>query len=422
MKTINRNLALLAFSLIVVMLGFGLVIPLMPFYIDKLGASGKQLGLLTATYSVMQFIFAPIWGSVSDRYGRKPVLMIGILGNGLFLLMFGLATELWMLFLARSLAGVLSSATFPSTMAYISDSTSERERSGGMGKLGAAMGLGVILGPGLGGWLAGVSLATPFYVATGLSMLSLLLIAVLLPESLPPSARQRPAEQATGRPGIVQHGRLWLARIQHALWSPIGVLLLMAFLLSFGLTSFEGIFGLYALNKFEYGPQEVGTIMAVIGIVSAGAQGLLTGPLTRRWGETVVIRASLLAASTGFLIMLLARTFPTVLLTTGFFVLAVALLRPAVTALISKQTTGGQGAAMGLANSFSSLGRMVGPVWAGFLFDVNYNYPFVSGAIILFAGFLISLRWLSQEPRKTTRNRPAESTPGKHMASAPDQP
>jgi DHA1 family multidrug resistance protein-like MFS transporter len=196
----------------------------------------------------------------------------------------------------------------------------------------------------------------------------------------------------------------------------------MAFLLSFGLTSFEGIFGLYALNKFQYGPQEVGTIMAVIGIVSAGAQGLLTGPLTRRWGEAVVIRASLLAASAGFLIMLLARTFPTVLLTTGSFVLAVALLRPAVTALISKQTTSGQGAAMGLANSFSSLGRMAGPIWAGFLFDANYNYPFVSGAIILSAGFLISLRWVSQKARGTTRNRAPESTPGKQLAGAPDQP
>jgi DHA1 family multidrug resistance protein-like MFS transporter len=411
MRTINKNLALLAFSLVVVMLGFGLVIPLMPFYIDKLGASGKQLGLLTATYSVMQFIFAPIWGGISDRIGRKPVLMIGILGNGLFLLLFGLATELWMLFLARSLAGVLSSATFPSTMAFISDSTSERDRGGGMGKLGAAMGLGVILGPGLGGWLAGISLATPFFVATGLSLLSLLLIAVLLPESLPPTARQ---------PERWKMQAVRLGRLRHALLSPIGVLLFMAFLLSFGMTSYEGIFGLYALQKFDYGPQQVGTILVVTGIVSAAAQGLLTGPLTRRWGEAVVIRASLLATSAGFLIMLLASSFPSVLLTTGFFILAVALLRPAVTALLSKQTTGGQGAAMGLANSFSSLGRMIGPVWAGFLFDVNYHYPFVSGALILLAGFLISLRWVTQETRVATRQPPTQGS--KTLAGLPDQP
>jgi DHA1 family multidrug resistance protein-like MFS transporter len=394
MKSVNRNLLLLASTLIVVMLGYGLVIPLMPFYIDKLGASGKQLGLLTATYSVMQFLFAPFWGTVSDRVGRKPVLMLGILGNGIFLLLFGLASELWMLFLARALAGLLASATSPATMAYISDSTSERDRSGAMGKLGAAMGLGVILGPGLGGWLAGISLAAPFFVAAGLSLLSLLLIALLLPESHPVESRS-----PTSRPGKgFRLGALRLGDLRSALLSPIGILFFLAFLLSFGMTSFEGIFGLYALNKFDYGPGEVGTVMVVIGLVSAAAQALLTGPLTKRWGEAAVIRASLLGVSAGFLIMLLARSFASVLLTTGLFILAVALLRPAVTALISKQTTGGQGAAMGLANACSSLGRMVGPIWAGFLFDLSYNLPFVSGAAILFAGFLISLRWVKQEP------------------------
>ena len=412
-RSINRNLLLLGFTLIVVMLGYGLVIPLMPFYIDKLGASGKQLGLLTATYSVMQFLFAPLWGSLSDRIGRKPVLMLGILGNGLFLLLFGLASELWMLFLARALAGILASATSPATMAYISDSTSRQARSGAMGKLGAAMGLGMILGPGLGGWLAGFSLAMPFYVATGLSLLSLLLIAVLLPESHATewgSGSSHPAEPRSRKglkPAAFRFGDL-----RNALLSPIGILLFLAFLLSFGMTSFEGIFGLYALNKFDYGPQEVGTIMVVVGLVSAAVQALLTGPLTKRWGEAAVIRASLLGVSAGFLVMLLARTFPAVLLTTGLFVLAVALLRPAVTALISKQTTGGQGAAMGLANSFSSLGRMAGPIWAGFLFDLNYNLPFVSGAVILLAGFVVSLRWVRQEPAvpapaQAPRSRPA---------------
>jgi DHA1 family multidrug resistance protein-like MFS transporter len=147
--------------------------------------------------------------------------------------------------------------------------------------------------------------------------------------------------------------------------------------------------------------------MVAIGLVSAAVQALLTGPLTRRWGEAVVIRVSPLDVSAGFLVMLLARTFPTVLLTTGLFILAVALLRPAVTALISKQTTGGQGAAMGLANSTSSLGRMVGPIWAGFLFDLNYNLPFVSGAAILFAGFVVSLRWVKQDPAVTAPAQPA---------------
>jgi DHA1 family multidrug resistance protein-like MFS transporter len=394
MKTSNRkNLVMLAFTLVVVMLGFGMVIPLMPFYIEKLGASGKQLGLLIAVYSIMQFIFAPIWGDVSDRIGRKPVLMLGILGNGLFLLLFGLATQLWMLFVARTLAGILSSATHPSTMAYISDSTSEDERGGGMGQLGAAMGLGVILGPGLGGWLAGNSLATPFFVAAGLSLVSLVLIFLLLPESLPPEAREQPE----GKVQTVQIRRLW-----QALFSPIGVLLGMAFLVSFGLTNFEGIFGLYALEKFNYGPQRVGTIMVVVGLVSALTQGLLTGPLTKHWGEAVVIKLSLLASSIGFVVMLLATTYATVLLTTGFFILTVACLRPAVTSLIYKQATLGQGVVMGLNNAFMSLGRIVGPIWAGYIFDIKFDYPFMSGSLILFIGFMISLVWVSQDRKETT--------------------
>ncbi len=147
----RRNILILAFTMIVIMLGFGMVMPIMPFYIDMLGASGRELGWLIALYSVMQLIFAPIWGSVSDRVGRKPILLLGILGYAVFLLLFGLATKLWMLFLARTLAGILSSATYPTMMAYVSDSTPEAERGGDMGKLGAAMGLGVILGPGLGG-------------------------------------------------------------------------------------------------------------------------------------------------------------------------------------------------------------------------------------------------------------------------------
>ena len=187
----QRNLIVLAVTMIVIMLGFGMVMPIMPFYIDRLGAIGRDLGWLVAVYSMMQLIFAPVWGSVSDRVGRKPVLMLGIVGYAVFLILFGLATRLWMLFLARSLAGILSSATYPSMMAFISDSTTPEGRGGGMGKLGAAMGLGVILGPGLGGWLAGDSLALPFFIAAGLALVTLALVAIFLPESLPPSARQQ---------------------------------------------------------------------------------------------------------------------------------------------------------------------------------------------------------------------------------------
>jgi DHA1 family multidrug resistance protein-like MFS transporter len=387
----RRQVLILSFALVVVSLGFGIVIPLFPFYIDRLGGGGKELGLLIAIASLTELLFGPVWGGISDRVGRKPILMLGMVGYGLSSLLFGLSTQLWMLYASRALSGVLSAATASTAMAYIGDSTSDEDRGGGMGILGAAMGLGIILGPGFGGWLGGISLATPFFAAAGLSLASMVLILCLVPESLPVEARQTTGQKVKAN----QFGELW-----RALFSPIRILLFMAFLASFGLANFEAVFGLYVLEKFNYGPERVGMILAVVGLVSAGGK-VFTGSLTRRWGDAVVIKTSLLTGSVGYLVLLLANTYPTILLATGFFVLSKTFLRPAVLSLTSKQSPIGQGAAMGLSNSAMSLGRIVGPIWAGTIFDVNYDFPYLSGAAILFIGFFLSLLWvLQREPAR----------------------
>jgi DHA1 family multidrug resistance protein-like MFS transporter len=389
METNNRkNLAILSLTLGVVMLGFGMVMPIMPFYVESMGASATDLGLLVAISPFIQLVASPLWGSVSDRRGRKPVLAVGLLGYGLSMLFFGLATELWMLFVARGLGALLSAATMPTTMAYVSDSTSERERGGGMGALGAATGLGMVLGPALGGLLGSESLSTPFFLTAAVCLLTLLLVLLFLPESLPAGARRQTAIRATP---ATQVRDLW-----QALFGPLGALLFMAFLVSFGLTNFQGIFGYYALKRFGYGTEEVGWILTVVGIVAALTQGVLTGPLTKRWGEATVIKATLLASAVTFALLLTANSLATVLLTTGLFTLPNALLRPAVISLTSKHAGGRQGAAMGLNNSFNSLGRVVGPIWAGFSFDLNYSLPYLSGAVVMFTGFLISLAWVAQ--------------------------
>jgi DHA1 family multidrug resistance protein-like MFS transporter len=405
--TNRKNVLILALTLAVVMLGFGIVMPIFPFYIESMGARGSELGLLIAISPLMQLVFAPIWGNVSDRRGRKPVLLVGLLGYGISMLFFGLATELWMLFVARGLGAILSAATMPTTMAYVSDSTSEEERGGGMGILGAATGLGVVLGPALGGLLGVDSLSTPFFVTAGVCLLTLVLVWLFLPESLPKSARQPSA--ARTRPAD-QLREMW-----QALASPLGVLLFMAFLVSFGLTCFQAIFGLYALEEFGYSTKEVGWILTVMGLVSAGTQGALTGPLTKRWGEAPLIKATLLASAVGFGLLLTADSLFTVLLTTGLFTLPNALLRPAVISLTSKRSEK-QGMAMGLNNSFNSLGRIAGPIWAGFAFDLNTNLPYLSGAAIMFAGFLVSLAWMPREravePQGQRKATQAEGGPG----------
>jgi DHA1 family multidrug resistance protein-like MFS transporter len=392
-----RQVAILSFALVVVMLGYGMVIPLFPFYIEMMGAGGSDLGLLIATSAFLELLFGPLWGSVSDRAGRKPILLLGLLGYSLSSLLFGLSTELWMLFASRALSGILSSATMATALAYISDSTSERDRGGGMGILGAAVGLGLILGPAAGGWLGSDSLALPFFIAAGSSLLALVLAALWLPESLPVEARRQ-----AGKVRTIDLAALW-----RALLGPIGLLMFLLFLVSFALTNFESIFGLYAAQELAYGPERVGTILAVVGLVSTLGKAILIAPLTKRWGEAPIIKVSLAASAAGFVVLLLATTYPGVLLATGVFILSKTLLRTVIIALASKRAAVGHGAAMGLSNSFMNLGRIVGPVWAGFIFDVNVSYPYLSGAAIMLVGFVISLVWVSQE-----ENQPAAELHG----------
>jgi DHA1 family multidrug resistance protein-like MFS transporter len=171
----------------------------------------------------------------------------------------------------------------------------------------------------------------------------------------------------------------------------------MAFLASFGITNFETVFSLYTLERYGYDPQRVGIIMMLAGILSAVVQGLLIGKLTRRWGEANVIRAALLIGAVGFVLMTTAELPGWVIATTLFFNLSNALLRPTVSALTSRRAVMGQGVAMGLHNAFMSLGRVVGPAWAGLVFDVNLNLPYLSGAVVLFAGFIISVVWLTRK-------------------------
>jgi DHA1 family multidrug resistance protein-like MFS transporter len=186
-----------------------------------------------------------------------------------------------------------------------------------------------------------------------------------------------------------------------SLFGPLGYLMFLSFLITFGLTNFEAIFGLYALERFGYGPEQVGTILTAIGITAVVVQGLLAGPLTRRWGEGRVIQGALLISAFGFLIMLTAFNFMTVLLTISFFIVGNTLLRPATAALISKRSPEQeQGAALGLHNSFMSLGRIAGPMWAGFVFDYNLSLPYLSGAMIMVIGLLTTFIWLTAKPKR----------------------
>lgn len=397
-STQRRNLVILFFTLVVAMIGFGIIFPILPFYLESFGGGGREMGFVVSIYAFLQFLFSPFFGSLSERYGRKPLLVIGILGMTIAHLLFAVATSLWLVYLARALSGILSAATLPTGMAYISDSTSEEGRGSAMGWLSGAMGVGLVLGPGIGGLLGTESLSLPFFVAAGLSTISLILVVLFLPESLPEELRINGRKSRTAR-----FNQMW-----EALSSPIGVLLIVAFLLSFGLTNLETVFGLFSLERYGYDAGQVGFILMLAGVIYAVVPAALTGPLTSRFGDVAVLRGTLWASAVGFALLLLPENMTGIILAGLVLVSSNALLRPATISLISKRTTVGQGLAMGLTNSFNSLGRIIGPLWAGYIFDLDINLPYLSAAVIMFFGFLVTLRWL--KPGEVVKKGEAEIT------------
>ena len=388
---------LLAASLVIVMLGFGIALPLMSFYIIHFKASGSALGLMMSLYSLMQFLFAPMWGRLSDRIGRKPVLLTGIFGYFLAFILQGLSQDIVQFTLSRTLAGVLSSAALPTAMAYIADITTPEDRSKGVGLMGASMGLGMIFGPMLGGLLTGISLplpgwltpllqvttdpstgklinlSIPFFASALLALLAAPFIHLFLPESLPAEARKHHVD-AKRDP--------FFRSLTAGLKGPSGFLMAMAFLLAFALANMESVFSLYGGQHFSMGPSEVGLLMGGLGLVSVIEQGIVIGPLTRRFGETRIIKGGLLVGILGFIGMALASVKPMLIISALVFNMGNVLLAPSVTSLISKRARGGQGTAMGMNNSFQALGRGIGPLWAGFAYDMTATLSFWTGALV----------------------------------------
>src|SRR5712692_1471696 len=195
----RRGLIVLFLAIFIVMMGFGIVLPVLQFYARETGATPFQIGLLATSYAFMQFLFAPVWGALSDRIGRKPIFALGLLGYAVSFVIFGLSHQVWELFLARILGGMLSAATLPTAMAYIGDTTSEAQRGGSMGMMGAAMGLGFTIGPGIGGILGHRDLALPFFVGAGLALLTLLLSWGALPE---PARRESSAQRLSATEAV----------------------------------------------------------------------------------------------------------------------------------------------------------------------------------------------------------------------------
>ncbi|WHY88774.1 MFS transporter [Neobacillus novalis] len=366
-------LPILFVVMFLVMVGFGIIIPVLPFYAEQIGANPTELGLLMAVYSLMQLIFAPMWGQVSDRIGRKPVMMIGIFGLGLSFLIQALSAELWMLFAARILGGILSSANMPTAMAYVADITTEENRGKGMGIVGAATGLGFVFGPAIGGIFSNFSLSMPFYLASGSSFITLILVFILLKES----------KQKKG-PTSKEKTSIW-----KAFNGAVSVLFFVQLLISLSLSGLEATFAYFAAKKAGLDAIQLGYIFMIMGFGSAMVQGGLVGRLTKKYGESAVIQGGMIISAIGFGSILLVHSFTTAAIYLTIFGLGNGVIRPSVSSLLTKTSTVGHGSSTGLLSSFDSLGRIIGPPLGGWLFSMAAGLPYISGAIITIVAFLL---------------------------------
>lgn len=364
----KKALPILFLVMFLVMVGFGIIIPVIPFYAEEIGATPTQLGLLMAVYSLMQFLFAPMWGRISDRIGRKPVIMIGILGLSLSFFLMALSTELWMLFAARIIGGFLSSANMPTVMAYVADITSEEDRGKGMGIIGASVGLGFIFGPAIGGVFSQSSLSTPFYLAGATSLVTFLFVTFILKESL--SAEQRSIQEKEK------------TSLLKALNGPLSMLFLLQLFVSLSLAGLEATFAYFAAEKAGLGSVELGYIFMIMGLAGAIVQGGLVGRLTKTIGEGMVIQLGIIISAAGFGLILLTEGFGTAALFLTIFGIGNGLIRPSVSSLLTKKSTTGHGGTTGLLSSFDSLGRIIGPPLGGWLFSIAIGMPYISGIVL----------------------------------------
>lgn len=374
-------LYILMFNMFITMGSVGLIIPVMPEYLKLFGVAGQVLGMLVAIFAFAQFVFSPISGNLSDRYGRKNLIVFGLIVAGIAQITFGLSTEVWMLFIARFLGGLGSAFIAPPIMAFVADITTYEERGKGMGMIGASMSLGFMIGPGIGGFLSKVSLHFPFYTAGCAAILAALLSFVLLPNTKVSTSQEKRKQDHLAKQ-MVQSVKM-----------PYFVMLLIILVFSFGISNFQTTFSLFLTQKFDYTPSDIAIILTVGGAVGVVIQMFVITPLFKRFGEMKVILVNLAIASIAIFSILYVSGFAFILIFETIFSTATTLIRPAVNTLISKLAGNEQGFAAGLNNAYMSLGNMIGPALAGLLFDWNMNSPYIFGSFILFSCFLLALIW-----------------------------
>ncbi len=371
----KRPLWLMALTILIDFIGFGLILPLLPFWAEHLGANALEVGLILTVYALAQFLFTPVLGALSDRYGRKPIVFISLLIEVGSLIFTALAGTLPLLLVARFIGG-LGASNIGSAQAVVSDVTTPQERAKGMGLIGAAIGLGFVIGPALGGVLAPLGPTVPFWCAAGVALINALLVLFFFQETRKPQREVLPHEAATGIDMRILF-RGWQTAVRHP---AVLRLVLVNFLLTLAFTAMESVFALFAQRYFSWNTPQIGYVFTYVGVIIVIMQGGLVGRLVQYVGEQRLLIAGLVLLGMGLLLLAVAGTnwiAPTwhvafVLIALGILSIGNGAVNPTVSALLSfASSTEGQGEILGLSQGIGGLGRIIGPLAAGSIYALQ---------------------------------------------------
>jgi MFS family permease len=368
--------------------GFSLVIPLLPFWAERLGAGALVIGLLSASFAMAQFLFTPLLGALSDRLGRKPIILLSLLLEGFAFGLTALAGSLPLLFVARFLGG-LGASNLGSAQALVADSTPREGRARAMGIIGAAIGLGFVVGPALGGLLAPLGLAIPFWVSMGVALLNALLVWAFLPETRTGRAERAPAFS--------------ISRVMFGGWSKafrnaaVARLVLINLLYTVAFTGMETVFALFTQHTFGWTAMQNGLLFTYIGVIVVVMQGGLVGLLVKWMGEQRLLLVGLLLLAGGLVLVPVSTNPALLLITLGILSVGDGAVTPIVSTLLSfVSPPNAQGETLGFAQGIAGLGRILGPLAAGSLFTLGVNLPFLLGGLLAIAGVVLALPLLRE--------------------------
>lgn len=393
----DTRLAIVMAILMITFIGFGIIIPVMPEIIQEADPKAAELhtGRMLALYSLVSFILSPFWGTLSDRIGRRPVILTGLIGFAASFLLFGLAGDsLALMYASRALGGLFSGAVASVIVAYVADITPPEKRTKGMGLVGMSIGLGFTLGPGIGGLLSVFSLQAPFFAASALALLTFFLAAWKLKESLSLEKRILTSEKRASR---------WTA-----FQGPLKYLYVLAFFVTFTLAGMEATLQFFGMKRFDVTPLQVGLLFFVCGLVGALVQGGVVRRRIKKGEEAKYITIGLVVSAIGFFLLLYAHSLWWAILSLAVFGVGNALIRPCVTSLITQKTKVGQGVASGLSSSMDSLGRIAGPLLGSMLFTVELGLPYLVGGILCLAALVLVVLFRQQDARDQGQATAAE--------------